>query len=75
MFRLFSRLPDGLQPIAEIFQSHIQSLGNDKIEQRTARQAEAGIIAAPGGGPTGKEKDAVNDPQFIKDLLELHDKY
>ena len=37
MFRLFARLPDGLQPIAEILRLHIASLGNDKIDQRSAR--------------------------------------
>lgn len=37
MFRLFSRIIDGLVPVAEIFKSHITDMGNEKIEQRLAR--------------------------------------
>lgn len=37
MFRLFSRITDGLVPVAEIFKTHITEMGNEKIEQRLAR--------------------------------------
>lgn len=67
MFRLLSRLPDGLSPMADILKSHIISLGNDKIDQRATRldaQSEK-----------EREKESGQDPQLVKDLLALHDKY
>mmetsp|Transcript_11521 Transcript_11521/g.25588 ORF Transcript_11521/g.25588 Transcript_11521/m.25588 type:complete len:774 (-) Transcript_11521:370-2691(-) len=64
MHRLFSRITDGLVPIADIFKSHITEMGNEKIEQRLARVES-----------NEKEKETNDDPQFIKDLLGVHDKY
>jgi len=63
MYRLFSRIEGGLQAMADIFKAHITEIGNDKIEQRQAR-----IDAAA-------EKETSDDPQFIKDLLAVHDKF
>lgn len=37
MFRLFSRLPEGLAPMADMFRAHVESLGAGFIEQRVAR--------------------------------------
>jgi len=66
MFRLFSRLeggPDkGLNPIANIVQTFISTMGNELILKRQARL-------------DGGEKDKNDDPEFVKSLLELHDKY
>ena len=63
-------------------------LGNDKIEQRLARVEGGGNGAASSsssssssaaadkeGGGGGKEKESADDPQFVKDLLALHDKF
>lgn len=86
LFRLFARVPESLPSIADMFKLHIIECGNDKIEQRLARLEKA--TAAPLPTPltsvkdTGKEKDGEaisntlsDDPQFIKDLLAVHDKY
>jgi len=62
MFRLFSRLEKGLNPIANIVQTFISSMGNECIKKRQAR-LESG------------EKDKNDDPEFVKSLLALHDKY
>eukprot|EP00607_Mallomonas_marina_P010807 CAMPEP_0182421016 /NCGR_PEP_ID=MMETSP1167-20130531/6181_1 /TAXON_ID=2988 /ORGANISM="Mallomonas Sp, Strain CCMP3275" /LENGTH=798 /DNA_ID=CAMNT_0024597697 /DNA_START=51 /DNA_END=2447 /DNA_ORIENTATION=+ len=84
LFRLFSRLPDGLSPIAAILREHIVSLGNDRVDQRQARlegrerEREKGGSGEKGGKEggerEGREKETNQDPQFVKDLLELHDK-
>ena len=66
MFRLFSRLTDGLSAMADIVKQHIVQLGNDTIDQRQARINDTSKV---------DEKETNNDPQFIKDLLSLHDKY
>ena len=63
MYRLFNRVPNGLAPIAEILRSHILNLGNEKIDQRMSR------------GEGKDEKELGDDPQFIKDILALHDKF
>mmetsp|Transcript_18871 Transcript_18871/g.23751 ORF Transcript_18871/g.23751 Transcript_18871/m.23751 type:complete len:742 (+) Transcript_18871:80-2305(+) len=62
MYRLFSRVPEGLQPMANIVQSFIESMGNEIINRREAK-IDAG------------EKENNQDPAFVKELLALHDKY
>jgi cullin 1 len=62
MFRLFSRLENGLNPMAAILQNFISSMGDDIINRRQARL-------------DGGEKDKSDDPKFIKSLISLHEKY
>jgi cullin 1 len=62
MFRLFQRLENGLQPMAQIVQEFITSMGMDIISRRQARL-------------DGGEKDKNDDPKFVKSLIELHEKY
>lgn len=91
LYRLFNRISNGLDPIAEIFRNHILAIGTEKIEAYIARcEAEpaAAPAKAPGGKPSatgGEDKEGekggaastnpADDPQFIKDLLEVHTKY
>ena len=63
MYRLFSRVPNGLQAMADIFKNYITEIGTDKTEQRQVR-----IDAST-------EKETNDDPQFLKDLLCVHDKF
>jgi len=62
MFRLFSRLENGLNPMASIVENFICDMGIEIINRRQAR-LNAG------------EKDKPDDPKFVKDLIEHHDKY
>ena len=62
MFRLFQRLEDGLQPMAQMVQEFITDMGEDIINRRQARL-------------DGGEKDKNDDPKFVKAIIELHDKY
>ena len=62
MFRLFSRLENGLNPMASILQNFISSMGDDVINRRQARL-------------DGGEKDKNDDPRFVKALIALHEKY
>lgn len=70
MFQLLSRLSSGLAPMCEIFSAHIIKLGLDRIQQRTKTLEEL---------PDKEREKDVNggayDPQFVKDLLALHEKY
>jgi cullin 1 len=62
MFKLFSRLENGLVPMAEIVQSYIASMGHEVLNKRQAKL-------------NGGEKDKNDDHEFIQSLLALHDKY
>lgn len=62
MFRLFSRLENGLNPMASILQNFITSMGEDIINRRKARL-------------DGGEKDKNDDPKFVKSIMALHEKY
>lgn len=62
MFRLFQRLENGLVPIAAIVQDFITSMGEAVINRRQARL-------------DGGEKDKNDDPNFVKSMIELHEKY
>jgi len=62
MFRLFARLENGLNPMANILQSFITSMGEDIINRRQARL-------------DGGEKDKNDDPKFVKSIMALHEKY
>lgn len=63
MYRLFSRVENGLVPMAKIVQGHIEKMGNEIINQREARIEKEG------------EKDSNQDPNFVRSLLDLHDKF
>jgi cullin 1 len=63
MFRLFSRIKNGLDPIADLVQKHITAVGNDIVEKRANAVAEGNI------------KDAASDPEYIKSILTIHDKF
>mmetsp|Transcript_20907 Transcript_20907/g.45520 ORF Transcript_20907/g.45520 Transcript_20907/m.45520 type:complete len:738 (+) Transcript_20907:109-2322(+) len=62
MFRLFSRLENGLNPMADILQSFITEKGEEIINSRKARL-------------DGGEKDKNDDPKFVKSIMTLHAKY
>jgi len=62
MFRLFSRIENGIQPMGVVVESFIVSKGHEIIKQRQARL-------------DGGEKDKNDDPEFVKALLALHKRY
>lgn len=72
MFRLFSRLENGLEPMAKIFKTFIGEVGLELIEEinESAAQAEANKEA---GGK--KTKDPSADHVFIRKAVELHDRF
>lgn len=62
MFQIFSRLENGLVPMANIVEKFITSQGEACIEKRQAR-LDSG------------EKEKNDDPEFVKSLIDLHEKY
>lgn len=68
MFQLFSRLKEeGLAPMADIFRVHVLASGLDRISARNAR-----LETLP---DKEREKESINDPNFVKDLIALHEKF
>eukprot|EP00606_Chrysophyceae_sp_TOSAG23-5_P001548 GSChrysophyteH2.ASY1.ANO1.1459.1 assembled CDS len=63
MYRLFNRITDGIKPMADLFKQHIVELGTKKVEARQHRISNA------------KDKETNDDPEFIKDLIAIHDRY
>jgi len=80
LFRLFARVPEGLEPIAAIFKAHVLDVGQEKISQRLNRlenpQLDKGTEkTGESSSSASMGKDGNDDPVFIKDLLFIHDKY
>lgn len=68
MFQLFSRLKEeGLSPMADIFRVHVLGSGMERINARAAR--------LEGLPEKEREKESTNDPNFVKDLIALHEKF
>ena len=62
MFKLFSLVEGGLEPMAAIVRTHVKEMGLSIVEERKA-------------GIENGEKDTAHNPEFVKALIALHDKY
>ena len=67
MFSLFSRIENGLEPMASIVQKFITFKGNEIHMSRETRLKQS--------APSSSSKESNVDPEFIQALLSLHDKY
>nr|XP_048320698.1 cullin-1-like isoform X2 [Ziziphus jujuba var. spinosa] len=67
MFRLFSMIPEGLDPVSNIFKQHVTAEGTALVEQ--AEDAA--------GNKKADKKDVVGlqEQDFVRNVSELHDKY
>ncbi|CAO2162479.1 unnamed protein product [Urochloa humidicola] len=67
MFRLFSRIKDGLPPVSKTFQEHVNEVGMSTLKQ---------AIDAATSKKTEK-KDVVTSLEldYVRKILDLHDKY
>ncbi|XP_050369015.1 cullin-1-like [Argentina anserina] len=68
MFRLYSKVSEGLVPVAAMFKKHVTNEGTALLQQ-----AEEATAASSGNKPSAE----AGDPGlvFIKKVIELHDKY
>lgn len=73
MYRLFQRIPKGLDPVADMFKEHVEGEGSrlvkdvaEAMEDRKAKEA--------GKGPS-KDSGSSHEQQFVRRVIELHDKY
>ncbi|GIL82204.1 hypothetical protein Vretifemale_11128 [Volvox reticuliferus] len=73
MYRLFQRIPKGLDPVAEIFKEHVDSEGMKLVKEVT----EAVELAKEKQGRTGPSRDtgSSHEQQYVRAVIDLHDKY
>lgn len=64
MYRLFSKITKGLEPVANIFKQHVTSEGTALVQQ-------AEDVASNKPNSVGGPQDQV----FVRKVIELHDKY
>ncbi|KAL5983857.1 Cullin-1 [Asimina triloba] len=67
MYRLFSRIPKGLEPVSNIFKQHVTVEGTALV-----KQAED---AASNKKAEKKEVVGLQEQVFVRKVIELHDKY
>ncbi|GAX75998.1 hypothetical protein CEUSTIGMA_g3441.t1 [Chlamydomonas eustigma] len=73
MFRLFQRVPRGLEPVAEIFKEHVENEGM-KLVKEVTEAAESKKDKEAGKGPS-KDSGSPFEQQFVRSVIELQDKY
>ncbi|KAK9809634.1 hypothetical protein WJX73_009175 [Symbiochloris irregularis] len=72
LYRLFQRVPKGLDPVAETFKKHVESEGMKLVREATeSMEAKKDKDA----GKPSKETGGANEHQYIRDVIALHDKY
>ncbi|XP_068338006.1 cullin-1-like [Pyrus communis] len=64
IFRLYNKIPKGLDPVSLVFKQHITAEGTALVQQAE----DAASSQARGGGGTQEQV-------LIKNIIELHDKY
>ncbi|KAJ6719735.1 CULLIN 3B [Salix purpurea] len=67
MFRLFSKIPRGLDPVSSIFKQHVTAEGTALV-----KQAED---AASSKKADKKDVVGLQEQVFVRKVIELHDKY
>ncbi|KAM3400926.1 hypothetical protein ACQJBY_000996 [Aegilops geniculata] len=67
MYRLFSRITRGLEPVSQIFKQHVTNEGTALV-----KQAED---AASNKKPEKKDIVGLQEQVFVRKIIELHDKY
>ena len=73
MYRLFGRIPKGLEPMADMFRKHVESEGlklvgqaGEAVEAKKERKGAAAKAEASGASP---------EHTFIREVISLHDTY
>ena len=71
MYRLFLRVTGGTKPMGEILKTHIILTCADKIALRMVRLEEKNG-GANNNSSAGTSGDRDSDPQFVKELIDIH---
>ncbi|KAG2490035.1 hypothetical protein HYH03_011500 [Edaphochlamys debaryana] len=73
MYRLFQRIPKGLDPVADIFKEHVDNEGMKLVKEVT----EAVELAKEKQAKAGPSRDTGTsaEQQYVRAVIDLHDKY
>lgn len=72
MYRLFSRISKGLDPISDCFREHVESEGM-KLVKQVAEAVEA--KKEKDAGKPSKDSGGSHEQQYVRQVIALHDKY
>ncbi|PIA61545.1 hypothetical protein AQUCO_00300814v1 [Aquilegia coerulea] len=72
MYRLFSKIPHGLEPVSNMFKQHVTAEGTALVNQAEDAASNKKVCF-----PQAEKRDVVGLPEqvFVKKVLDLHDKY
>lgn len=72
MYRLFSRIQNGPEPVAALFRQHVDSEGMKRVKEATeAVEEKRGRDA----GKPSRDSGNSHEQKFVRAVIELHDKY
>ena len=74
MYRLFSRIPKGKEPMAKMLSQHIESEGMAIVKECNER-AKAAKLEASTKSKKERRNQESQETVFVKKLIMLHDKY
>lgn len=72
MFRLFSRTPKGLEPVADAFRRHVEGEGMKLLKEAAAA---ATAKKEKDAGKPSRDSGSTWEQDFVRQVIELHDKY
>ncbi|QDZ21749.1 cullin [Chloropicon primus] len=74
MYRLFSRIPKGKEPVAKMLSKHIESEGMAMVKECNERAEQAKAEALTKSKKERRNQES-QETVFVKRLIKLHDKY
>ncbi|KAG5559924.1 hypothetical protein RHGRI_003275 [Rhododendron griersonianum] len=69
MYRLFSKIPKGLDPVSSIFKQHVTAEGTALVKQAEDAASNKKV------GADKKDVVGLQEQVFVRKVIELHDKY
>jgi cullin 1 len=72
MYRLFQRIPKGLEPVADSFKKHVQAEGMKLVKEAT--EAATAKREKDASKPS-KDSGGAWEQNFVNEVIKLHDKY
>jgi len=78
MYRLFSLVPNGLEPVADFFEKHVEAEGSKLVREVTDeaenKKRQDAMSSSSTSGPS-KDTGTPAEIRFMRSVIELHDKF
>lgn len=75
MYRLFGRIPKGLEPMAEMFRKHVEAEGLKLVSEAAEAVEAKKEKEKEGAGRAAKGEGVSPEHAFIRGVISLHDTY